>query len=99
MRQGRLLYKGRFVLQKTSSLIPKILHTFHDLVVRGHLGHLPTYKRIAAELFWEGMSNDIKKYVDLYLALSPTRLLQPLPILNHIWEDILMDFVEGFQGL
>ncbi|KAA0032387.1 ty3-gypsy retrotransposon protein [Cucumis melo var. makuwa] len=64
---------------------------------------LRTYKKIAAELFWEGMKNDIKLYVDQchvcqqnkVQALSPVGLLQPLPIPNRIWEDISMDFVEG----
>ncbi|KAA0062470.1 Ty3/gypsy retrotransposon protein [Cucumis melo var. makuwa] len=95
--------QGRLVLSKTSSFIPTILHTFHDSIIGGHSGQLRTYKRIAAELFWEGMKNDIKQYVDQchvcrqnkVQALSPARLLQPLPIPNHIWEDISMDFVEG----
>ncbi|KAA0054256.1 putative retroelement pol polyprotein [Cucumis melo var. makuwa] len=103
VRQGRLFYKGRLVIPKTSSLIPTILHTFHDSVIRGHSGQLRTYKRIAAELFWEGMKNDIMLYVEQchvcqqnkVQALSPAGLLQPLPIPNWIWEDISMDFVEG----
>ncbi|KAA0045700.1 ty3-gypsy retrotransposon protein [Cucumis melo var. makuwa] len=103
IKQGRLFYKGRLVLPKTSSLLPTILHTFHDLVVGGHSGQLRTYKRIAAELYWEGMKNDIKIYVDQCpvcqqnktQALSPAGLLQPLPIPSRIWEDISMDFIEG----
>ncbi|KAL0551677.1 hypothetical protein IC582_010766 [Cucumis melo] len=103
VRQGKLFYRGRLVLSKTSSFIPTILHTFHVSVIGGHSGQLHTYKRIAAELFWEGMKNDIKQYVDQchvcqqnkVQALSPVRLLQPLPIPNRIWEDISMDFVEG----
>ena len=40
----RLLYKGRVVLSKTSSLIPRLLHTFHDSILGGHSGFLRTYK-------------------------------------------------------
>ncbi|KAL4012033.1 hypothetical protein IC575_029106 [Cucumis melo] len=102
IKQGRLFYKGRLVLPKTSSLLPTILHTFHDSVVGGHSGQLRTYKRIAAELYWEGMKNDIKIYVDQCpvcqqnktQALSLAGLLQPLPIPNRIWEDISMDFMK-----
>lgn len=36
--QGKLLYKERLVLSKSSSLIPSILHTCHDLVLGGHSG-------------------------------------------------------------
>ena len=103
VRHGKLFFKGRLVPPRTSSLIPTILHTFHDSVIGGHSGQLQTYKRIATELFWEGMKSDIKSYIDQcpvcqqnkIQALSPAGLLQPLPIPNRIWEDISMDSIEG----
>lgn len=55
LQQGILRYKGRLVIAKTSSLIPNVMHTYHDSVLRGHLGFLRTYKRLTGELFWEGM--------------------------------------------
>ena len=98
-----LLYKGRLVLSKTSSLIPALLHTFHDSVLWGHSGFLRTYKRMNGEIHWVGMKNDVKKYVEQCEtcqrnkteALSPAGLLQPLPLPNLILEDWTMDFIEG----
>ncbi|TYK05775.1 putative retroelement pol polyprotein [Cucumis melo var. makuwa] len=44
IRQGRLFYRGRLVLPRTSSLIPTILHTFHNSVIRGHSGNYAPIK-------------------------------------------------------
>lgn len=56
--------------------------------------------------FWEGMKADILKFVSKcdichhmkYESASLAGLLQPLPIPNHIWEDVSMDFIEGFPN-
>lgn len=55
-----LRFKNRLVLFKNSSLIPTILHTYHDSVFGGHLSFLRTYKQLLGELYWEGMKNDVK---------------------------------------
>ena len=60
LQKGLLMYKNRLVIVKQSSLIPVILDTFHNSTVGGHSGFLRTYKRIAAELYWEGMKNTVK---------------------------------------
>ena len=101
--KGRLLYKGRVVLPKTSSLIPSLLHTFHDSILGGHSGVLRTYKRMSGELHWQGMKTDVKKYVqqceicqrNKFEATKPVGVLQPLPIPERILEDWTMDFIEG----
>ena len=36
IHQGMLRYKDRIVISKTSTLIPTILHTYHDSVFGGH---------------------------------------------------------------
>lgn len=46
---GRLLNKGRLVLSKNSTLIPNLLHTFHDLILGVHSKFLRTYKRMRVE--------------------------------------------------
>lgn len=55
-----------------------------------------------AEFYWEGMKKEIEQYVagcttcqhHKHSTLSPTRLLQPLPILGLIWDELTMDFIE-----
>lgn len=79
------------------------MHTFHDLVTGGHSGYLRTYKHLIGKLYWKQMKADVKKYVEECMACqqnktdspTPTRLLQPSPILEQVWDDLTMDFVEG----
>lgn len=37
-KNDQLRYKGRLVLPRSSSLIPSLLHIFHDSILRGHSG-------------------------------------------------------------
>lgn len=46
MQHGMLRYKGTLVISKSSSLIPTILHTYHDSVFGGHSEFLRTYKNL-----------------------------------------------------
>lgn len=97
------MYQGLLVLPKGSSLIPSLLHDYHNSLVRGHLGFLRTFKRLASNVYWMGMKSDIKRFVEeksvcqqnKYQALSPSGLLQPLPIPHQIWDDLTMEFIEG----
>ena len=69
----------------------------------GHAGILKTFLKISANFYWLGMKEDIRKFVaDYYVCKiikSPTSkvagLLQPLPILEQVWEDLTMDFITG----
>lgn len=67
IKQGMLFNKNVLVLSNTSSLIPSMLHTYHDSVMRGHSGHLRTYKRMTGEIFWKKMKTYVKKYVETYI--------------------------------
>ncbi|KAA0041085.1 uncharacterized protein E6C27_scaffold477G00590 [Cucumis melo var. makuwa] len=72
-------------------------------VVGVHSGFLRTYKRLASELYGEGMKTDEQKHCEeclkcqrnKTLALSPVGLLVPLDIPQSIWSDISIDFVDG----
>ncbi|KAL8126329.1 hypothetical protein AgCh_013571 [Apium graveolens] len=101
--ENKLLYKGRYVLLKTSQFIPVLMREYHDSLVGGHAGEVKTYLQMAHDWYWNGMRKDIASYVRQCSACqqqknsqqSPTGLLQPLPIPKLVWEDISMDFIEG----
>ena len=64
---------------------------------------LKTYKRMRADLYWESMKKDIENYVAMcaicqqhkYSTLSPAGLLRPLQVPSLVWEDLIMDFIDG----
>lgn len=59
LKGGSLCFKDWLVLAKGSSFIPRLLKEFHTTFG----GHSGTYKRISSTLYWEGMKNDVRKYV------------------------------------
>ena len=108
--QGHLFYKNWLVLPSTSPLISTILQDGHASPVGGHSGILKTLKRIYISFYWEGMKGAIQRFVahcdicqkNKYSNLAPEGLLQPLPIPEHIWDDISMEFINRlplFKGV
>lgn len=100
---GKLFYKGRYVLAKSSSFILVLLQEYHDSPFGGHGGEVKTYRRLAMEWFWDGMRKQVAQYVRQCKICqqqkasyqTPAGLLQPLPIATQVWEHISMDFVDG----
>ncbi|KAJ9536303.1 hypothetical protein OSB04_un000512 [Centaurea solstitialis] len=103
MDNNRLLFKGRLVLNRNSTWVPKLFHEFHGSTLGGHSGVQKTYRRMARELFWIGMKGDISKMVSQcdicqrqkYSTMAPSGLLQPLELPNKVWSEITMDFITG----
>ncbi|KAD5961580.1 hypothetical protein E3N88_13053 [Mikania micrantha] len=103
LKQGILFYKDRLVIPSASKHIPVLLHEFHTTATGGHSGYYRTYRRLAANLYWPGMTSTVKQFVrecDVCQrckasTLKPGGLLQPLAIPEAIWEDLSMDFIGG----
>lgn len=103
VHQKQLLYKGRMVIPKDSTMIDKLLNQYHMSAVGGHNGEYKTYLRLADDWYWEGMRKTVTEFVRHCVICQrqkashqqPAGLLQPLPIPSQVWEDITMDFVEA----
>lgn len=100
---GVLLFRGRKWVPDNDKLRTAIISNAHDSLVTGHPGRELTYKILARDYYWPGMTNSIRRYVrncDTCGRSKPWRegtqgLLKPLPIPTRIWKEISIDFVEG----
>ena len=63
-----LIYQGRLVLGKDSSLKMMMLKEFHELPIGGHAGVQRTYLHLSANFFWVGMRKDVKEFMVHYYA-------------------------------
>lgn len=45
-------------------LVPLFLKVYHDLPLSGHAGFEKTYDRIKRAFVWNGMADDVRKYVN-----------------------------------
>jgi hypothetical protein len=101
--QDELRYKGRLYLSKQSKLKSMVLSELHATPTAGHSGFTKTYDRVKRSFFWDGMKQDICKFVaecevcqrNKGETVKSPGTLQPLPIPPDIWKDISMDFITG----
>ncbi|XP_026428666.1 uncharacterized protein LOC113324570 [Papaver somniferum] len=75
----------------------------HSSTAGGHSGIQATYMRAKSTFFWPAMKKEILQFVSACDVCQrnkgdhnfPAGLLQPLPIPDHAWQHISMDFIEG----
>ena len=75
VQHNLLNYKNRLVIPNTSTLISIILQEFHASLLRGHSGITKIYKKVAAELYWLGMRQDIVRFVHECLVCQESKYL------------------------
>lgn len=101
VKKGRLFYKDRLVIPRSSKHISVIIEEYHSGVAGGHSGVLKMVKRIQRLFHWANLKHDVQKFVtecrvcqtQKSSTLTPAGLLHPIPIPNQIWEELSMDFI------
>jgi len=96
-----LLFQGRIFVPDDSALWPKLLSDAHDTA---HEGMQKTLHRLKSSFYNGHLSKLVREYVcgcsvcqrNKTEHLHPGGLLQPLPVPSNVWNDIGMDFIEGF---
>ena len=74
----------------------------HDTTITGHPSHNTLYGILARTLFWPNMSMDVKRFVcncdkcgaNIIWRDHHQGLLRPLPIPEHKWQEISIDFIK-----
>ena len=92
---------SRLCVPATEELKWKILEEAHSSTYSMHPSSTKMYRTLKEYYWWSGMKREVTKYVSkcfIYQQVkakreNPSRLLQPLPILEWKWERITMDFV------
>ncbi|GAX85886.1 hypothetical protein CEUSTIGMA_g13302.t1 [Chlamydomonas eustigma] len=85
------------------SVISKVISASHDDKFAGHFGVSKTLELLQRHFWWPAMRSDVEQYVascpkcqvNKSSNLSPAGLLQPLPIPDHRWDTVSLDFITG----
>lgn len=98
-----IFYRDKIWLPSDNPFIPLLMTEFHSTPLEGHMGIAKTLRRLQANFFWEGMHRDVHCHVSQcrtrqqtkYETRKPAGLLQSLPMLTSLWEDLSLDFIIG----
>ena len=98
---GIVTRDGAVVVPKDRELKRRIISAHHDSITAGHPGEHKTTELVRRDYHWEGMTHDIKTYVNACPTcpkIKPSRQqpmgeLQPTEIPEQPWKIITMDFI------
>ena len=100
---GRLRFRGKLWVSDYQDLCLQILRDNHDSTLAGHQGRAKTLELVQRHYYWPSIYKYIERYVQNCHVCSrskPSRhakqgFLCPLPVPDHRWKDLSMDFVVG----
>jgi hypothetical protein len=102
--QDGLLFKGNQLCILKSSMRENLLKEKHSGGLDGHFDHEETFAQLNNLYYWLGMRKDVKKFVNICIIWQHakgkrqnTRLFQPLPVPERLWDVVSIDFVLGLS--
>jgi hypothetical protein len=95
-----LLYEGRMVVADKEHLRTRIIRETHDRMTTAHPGRNKTRALVMSRYWWTGLATDVDRYIANCITCRPSKvprdktpgLLQPLPVVEQPWRDLVMDF-------
>jgi len=103
LEDGLLLFKDRLVVPPQGTLRRVLLERHHDDPRAGHGGIGRTLELLKRHFHWEGIADDVAKYIAECSTCQGNRVprhkpygkLKSLPLPPGPWEEISMDFITG----
>lgn len=100
LEDGLLLYSGRLVVPRVDNLPTALIKEAHDQVSTAHPGRDKTYQLLRPRYYWPCMKADIDRFIRNCHPCRRAHVprdktpghLHPLPIPDHPWQHITMDF-------
>jgi hypothetical protein len=100
---GLIYFKNKIYLKADSPLTEAIIAEFHN---NTHEGYHKGLQRIRSVFYLPEMKQQLRKFIKhcdtcqrhKVDSTKPAGLLQPLPIPEHVWSDISMDFIDGLPN-
>jgi hypothetical protein len=104
--KGVIRFKDKIWIVNNSALQTKLITAFYASALGGHSGIQATRKRLKKDFHWQSMKKDVEAFVKQCEICQNAKhelckypgLLQPLPVPQHSWADISMDFIEGLPN-
>ena len=90
-------------MPKWGNIRQNLIKECHDTKWVGHLGQRRTKALLESAYYWPQLRDEVEAYVRTCLVSQqdkveqrhPRGLLEPLPVIEHPWDSITMDFIIG----
>ena len=100
-RQGLYFQQNAVVIPNHADLRASLMHEYHNTPFSGHQGYHRTAKLLEKDYWWPTLRSDVLSHVKTCgtcqrnkgATKRPFGEAQPLPVPDHQWKDISMDFI------